>query len=77
MKISQREARRLKKRVAELEEQAASLCNHWSRPYSGTALETWTLNKDVWYGQLIGARKLGKVLVARADDSGRVTFYAL
>lgn len=77
MNISQREARRLKKRVAELEQRAAETRQNWSRPYSGVALATWTLEKDVWYGQLIGARKLGKVLIARVADNGEVSFYAL
>jgi hypothetical protein len=60
MKISQREARRLKKRVKELELQADSMRR----------------TRDVWYGNLMGARKLGKVLIARVADNGEVSFYA-
>jgi hypothetical protein len=30
----------------------------------------------MWYGTLIGARKLGKVLIARVADNGEVSFYA-
>jgi hypothetical protein len=76
MKISQREARRLKKRIEELEQQARSMRINWQAPYSGVHMATWTLERDMWYGTLIGARKLGKVLIARVADNGEVSFYA-
>jgi hypothetical protein len=76
MKISQREARRLRKRVKELEQQARTMHVNWGAPYGGIAIATWTLTKDVWYGKLLGAKMCGKVLIARVADNGEVSFYA-
>lgn len=76
MKISQREARRLKKRVAELEEQAATMRQNWLRPYKGVALYNWAVEKDRWYGMVEGAIACGKLIVVRIDSVGKYQFYA-
>jgi hypothetical protein len=76
MKISQREARRLRKRVEELEQQARNIHSRWESPYSGVHLYNWNVSKDRWYGKLEGAVAAGKVIVVRVDDARGLRFYA-
>jgi hypothetical protein len=76
MKISQREARRLRKRVEELEQQAVSMRDQFSRPYSGVSLYQWKVEKDRWYGKLEGAIAAGKVIVVRVSELEGLKFYA-
>lgn len=77
MKISQREARRLKKRVEELEQQARDTRNNFSRPHGGVSLYTWQVAKDRWYGRLEGAIAAGKVIVVRVSEINGLHFYAV
>jgi hypothetical protein len=76
MKISQREARRLKKRVEELEAQARRMRLHWEAPYGGVHLYDWNVSKDRWYGKLEGAVAAGKTIIVRVDDTRGLRFYA-
>lgn len=74
--ISQREARRLKKRVDELEEQASTLRNGMAAPRSGVLLFAWDVSKDRWYGKVEGALAVGKVVVVRIQGDGKYYLYA-
>lgn len=73
-KISQREARRLKKRVEELESQRAALCRAWARDFPGGVhlLSMPIPRESRGYGRLEAAQMLGRVLVAKLDDELRV-----
>lgn len=75
--ISQREARRLKKRVEALEKQRADERSSWGRRYPGW--HVWTLAIDVEsrrYGRLEAAQTLGRVLIAKLDD-GKLEIHAV
>lgn len=80
MKISQREARRLRKRVDELEERETKRFATWATSGypGGTHLGGYTLSCDGWfYGALKTARRLGCALVATIDDAGELRIYAV
>lgn len=78
MKISQNEARKLKRRVKELEDQLALQRKKWGRQYpGGTNLAYWAPGKDYVYGLLRGASLTGHAIVAVPDDGGRIEFFAL
>lgn len=79
MKISQREARRLRKRVAELERVIDNQRNAWAADYiNGTHLVT--VERGIIgfeaFGMLAAARKLKHAVVINAHSDG-VKFYAL
>jgi len=77
MKISQREARRLKKRVAELEQKERDQRSNWCRTYpGGICLGTWTMDVDWFRGRLEAARMLGHPLVVTLDQN-KASFYAV
>lgn len=70
MKISQREARALRKRVKELEDQRRQERATWSRtfPPGSVHLASVSMVKDSRaYGRLEASCMLGKVLVAKLD----------
>ena len=70
-KISQREARRLLKRVAELEKQNEQNASAWAREYiGGTNITTITVS-DVSHAICRTSRKLGHAIVALPSDNGK------
>jgi hypothetical protein len=74
--ISQREARRLKKRIAELEQIEMNRRNSWSADYPG-GTHFWTLTVADDSKAAIGtARKLGHAIVATLDGA-QLRLYAL
>ena len=77
MKISQREARRLKKRVEELEQQRRQERMACTRNYpGGQHLGSLTLGADLFRGRLEGAQLLQHPLVVVLDGA-QCKFYAL
>ena len=79
-RISQREARRLDKRVAELEaildNQRKSWCQDW---FGATEIArvTWPKASDEVPTAVRISRRLGHAVVAVGDDGGMVRFLAL
>lgn len=77
MKISQREARRLRKRVAELENERDYQRRFWGAEFiGGTHLATVTNIDSKTFGGIEAARKLKHAVVVNAHSDG-VKFYAL
>jgi hypothetical protein len=78
-KISQREARRLRKRVEELERADISRRNRWSADWpGGTNIATAKFDSDGRVPVAINtARALRHAVVATAKEDGTVLFYAL
>ena len=79
MKISQREARRLKKQVEELLRDERSRLGKWAMDWPGgvnVASTQWGPN-DVVPVAIRTARLLGHAVVAMADSNGLVRFMAL
>ena len=79
MSISQREARRLRKRVAELERAEEKRRAAWSQEYVGgteIARDTWTADHVVPVAIRV-ARKLKHAVVCVGDDGNMVRFIAL
>lgn len=76
MKISQREARRLKKRVAELEALREKERSSWVREYpGGVHLGSWT-PAEWLFASIKTARRLGfPVVVATHDTENNIHFY--
>lgn len=78
-RISQREARRLRKRVAALEDILSQQRRVWGQEWFGgveIAQTTWAPT-DAIPVAVKTARKLGHAVVVKGDDSGRVQFMAL
>ena len=77
MKISQREARRLRKRVDELETQRRQERSSWARDYpGGQHLGSLTLKADWFRGRLEAAQLLKHPIVVR-QSGAECMFYAL
>ena len=80
MKISQREARRLRKRVDELEERETKRFATWATfgyP-GGVQLGNRKLDTEGWFfGTLKTARRLGCALVVTVADDGCIRYYAV
>lgn len=76
--ISQREARRLRKRVQELEELLTRERRTWGAEYpGGVNIASAAYGKDTTVNAAVmTARKLGHAVVCVADDAS-VRFYAL
>lgn len=70
-KISQREARRLLKRVAELEKQNEQNASAWARDYFGGVHMATIVVTDVSHAICRASRKLGHALVALSSDNGK------
>lgn len=78
MKISQREARALKKRVDELEGMERGRRDRWCRSYpGGTHLGTLTGTRNWLDGRIEAARMLGHAVVVTTEDTGAIHYYAL
>ena len=78
-RISQREARCLKRRVCELEEQERARRRSWAQDWpDGISIATakWEPNDQVPVA-VRTARRLNHAVVAMTDDTGRVSFIAL
>lgn len=79
-RFSQREARRLRKRVDELESQIRKQHNNWSSDWPGgvhIGSISWAA-RDITVARIETARKLGHAVVATdADDGKRIEFRAL
>ena len=79
MKISQTEARRLKRRVEQLEAADRARRQTWSRDYPGgvnIASTTYPSSQEFVPAVIATSRKLGHAVVATVDGN-RVAFYAL
>lgn len=79
MRISQREARRLRKRVAELESGIEKQRRVWGQEYIGgvqIASSKWAEDSPV-PAQVKVARKLGHAVVVSGDDNQTLYFHAL
>lgn len=79
MKISQREARRMKKRIAELEDTFARQRRSWASEWPrGVLVGSLTSSTDTIPRVIQTARKLGHAVVcATGRDNNTVDFYAL
>ena len=77
MAISQREARRLKKRVEELEHQEYVRRRAWATEYpGGTLLDTIAVQNAEWH-IVNTARKLGHAVVVVPDKEDYLRVYGL
>lgn len=79
MTISQREARRLRRRVQELEERERKRRRVWGQEYFGGVQITsavWSTDMTVPVA-IRTARKLGHAVVCLGDDGGEIRFMAL
>jgi hypothetical protein len=76
-KISQREARQLRKRVAELEKINEQNASAWARDYvGGVNIDTIPV-KDVEWHIISTARKLGHAVVVLPTDNFKLLLYAV
>ena len=73
--ISQTEARRLRKRVHDLEQQIDTITSSYGREYPGTWVASINA-QETTVAKLDTARRLGHALVARLDGQ-QVLFYAV
>lgn len=79
-RISQREARKLRKRVVELEGAIQSQRRWWSHEWLGgvsIASATWNDPNATTPVAIRTARRLAHAVVATVDDAGTVNFVAL
>ena len=78
MTISQREARRLKRRVSELERDEERRRNAWKMEWpGGTQLATILSPDPTTRAAITTARKLEHAVVATVQHDGTLLFYAL
>lgn len=78
MKFSQREARRLQKRVDELEKQLNDQRYAWAREWpGGTHLGTIDCTSKIYDTQVLVARKLGHAVVLTYHQADKLEMYAL
>jgi hypothetical protein len=77
--ISQREARRLKKRVEELEARERARNNRWAGAWPGGVHLGGITRPDDWLnGRIDGARMLGHAVVVTVDSEvKKLNFYAV
>ena len=77
MKISQREAQELKRRVAQLEEREQSRFSRWSTDYpNGVHIWSMVISEKA-SAAFVVARRLQHAIVCVPQDGGKVDFYAL
>lgn len=77
MKISQREARRLRKRVADLERADSARRERWTQNYpGGTNIDTLTVSEVEWF-IVRTARMLGHACVVIPGNMPQLLVYAL
>jgi len=77
--ISQREARALRRRVEELEQQEEIRRNAWARDYPGgvnIAQASYAASTDFLPAVIHNSRQLGHAVVCVADEN-KVRYYAL
>jgi hypothetical protein len=81
VKISQREAQRLRRRVDELEDRERKRFATWATAGylpGCISLANRKLETDGWmFGRLQTARRLGCALVCTVDDFGTLNYYAV
>jgi hypothetical protein len=78
MNISQREARRLRKRVAELEQMIDGRNKRWAREYPGGVGLGWINVDAIAVAQVRTARLLGHaVVVIASDPADKLGLFAL
>ena len=76
-KISQREARRLRKRVHELEQQEFTRNRSWSSEYpGGVHLDTITVRVEEWW-TVKTAVALGHAVVVKPDSDKKLRVYGM
>lgn len=76
--ISQREARRFKKRAKELEDQLDRQRRRWSSEYvGGVHLGNLLRDRDWFSGRIESARMLGHAVVVTEEGDGKLNFFAL
>ena len=76
-RISQRQARELKKRVDELERREMDRRNAWAREWvDGVHLSSVSLDRAD-YAVVKTARRLGHAIVATTPNDGKLELYAL
>jgi hypothetical protein len=74
-RISQREARSLKKRVTELEAQLSKQHNQWTHEWPGSAhIDTMTVKSEEWHIATT-ARKLGHAVVIVPAEHPKLKVY--
>lgn len=77
-KISQREARRLQKRVAELENIENERRSRWTNKYpGGVNIGSTAAAGPLIHAALTTARKLDHAIVVTTEDDGHINFFAL
>lgn len=76
-KISQREARRLQKRVAQLESELSNQRHVWACDWPGGVHIASQDSVNGTAGIVRTARKLGHAVVVVARDNGELLFYGL
>jgi hypothetical protein len=76
--ISQREARRLRKQVAKLELERKHLFEAWRLDWPG-GLHVGSLmtERNEVYGGWRMAQRLGRVILAKMQENGKIDFYAV
>lgn len=77
MKISQREARRLRKRVEELETLEERRRQAWKSEYPGGVFLEGIVVQPWTYAAMKTARKLGHAVVITTNGENTIQFYAL
>lgn len=76
--ISQREARRLRARVVELEGVIDQQRRRWRGDFpGGTYIGTCNRDRDWISGRIEAARMLGHAVVVTTSDDGSIRFFAL
>lgn len=77
-KISQREARKLRKRVHELEELENARRSLWTRVYpGGVNIGRTQAAEPLLHSAIATARKLDHAVVVTTEDDGQINFFAL
>lgn len=78
MKISQREARRLRQQVRQLLDEREMQRRTWGRAYPGGAhLGAITAERGYLVGRIEAARMLGHAVVVTENNDGKLMFSAL
>ncbi len=75
--ISQREARRLKKRADQLEHQINVLRKCWAKDPGGVYIGSIKMQRDALVGRIEGARFLRHAVVITEIGDGNLNIYAL
>jgi hypothetical protein len=76
-KISQAEARRLRKKVKELEVQRYAERAYYGHESPGLSLGSINREKDWFWGACKTAQRLGRVLIVKVREDGVHEYYAV